>query len=239
MTNTEAIKLVRDEINIDIEELCSRIGRSIEDITVLAVSKTHPLEAVLCAVNAGFTYFGENYAQELKDKYSELRLKGMPQPCWHFIGHLQTNKVKFIAPFVELIHSVDSVGLAQEISKQAIKNNRTIDILLQVNSSGEDSKSGCEPEEMESLAEEVMKIPNINICGLMTIGSFSDDEAVSRKEFSLVRELRDKLQKKYPELNLKHLSMGMTHDYLIAIEEGATIVRIGTKIFGYRDYSKK
>ncbi len=239
MTNTEELRQVWTEININIQNLCTNINRKIDDITILAVSKTHPLNAVICAMTAGMNNFGENYAQELKDKYIEMDNLGFKQPLWHFIGHLQTNKVKYIAPFVEMIHSVDSFSLAQEISKQAIKYNRNIDILLQVNSSGEDSKSGCEPNEIEELAVAVAKLPNINICGLMTIGSFSNDERISRIEFSLLRNLKEQLSVKYPDMNLKHLSMGMTNDYLIAIEEGATIVRIGTAIFGFRDYSKK
>ena len=138
-----------------------------------------------------------------------------------------------------MIHSVDSVKLAREISKQAIKNDRTIDVLLQVNTSGEMSKSGCEPEETEDLLLGIKDIPNIEIKGLMTIGSFSEDENVYRREFRILKGLRDNLKSKYPEIDLYHLSMGMTHDFEAAIQEGSTIIRVGTAIFGERDYSKK
>lgn len=204
------------------------------DITIVAVSKTHPIEAIINGINAGIGHFGENYAQEMRQKFFELDKLNIPSPKWHFIGHLQTNKVKYIAPFVYMIHSVDSVELAEEIQKQAKKNSRKIDVLIQVNTSGEKSKFGCNPNEAIPLIEKIKNYENIQICGLMTIGSFSLDENIIRKEFRLLRQILEQLKDKFPELPLSHLSIGMSHDYLIAIEEGATIIRIGTAIFGER-----
>jgi hypothetical protein len=209
--------------------------RDPESIKIVAVSKSHPPEIIELAIKAQINTFGENYAQELKDKYQYLLESGIKVPEWHFIGHLQSNKVKYIAPFVSMIHSVDSIGLAEEISKQAEKNNRRIDILLQVNTSGEYSKFGCQPEKVIELFESIAGIKNLNVLGLMTIGTFSDNENIIRTEFKLLRELRDNINKT-KGVNLSHLSMGMSHDYEIAIEEGATIVRIGTAIFGERIY---
>jgi len=209
--------------------------RDPDSIKIVAVSKSHPPEIIELAIKAGVNVFGENYAQELKDKHQYLIESGIKIPEWHFIGHLQSNKVKYIAPFVSMIHSVDSLSLAEEISKQAEKNNRIIDILLQVNTSGEYSKFGCQPEKLIELFDSVARIKNLNVLGLMTIGTFSDNENIIRSEFKLLRELRDTINKT-KGVNLSHLSMGMSHDYEIAIEEGATIVRIGTAIFGERTY---
>lgn len=211
-------------------------GRAPETVRVIAVSKTQPLEVIQAAEQAGIRVLGENYAQELKDKASALPGSGIE---WHFIGHLQTNKVKMIAPFVHCIHSVDSVRLAQEISKVAANLGRTIDVLLQVNTSGEESKSGCEPHEITALAEAVLPLPSIRVRGLMTIAAFSDDAEFVRPMFRLLRSLRDELRIKFPEAASQgafdELSMGMSGDYEAAIQEGATMVRIGTAIFGARE----
>ena len=234
--NNENIKQNISSIKSNIEQVAKKFSRNAEKIKIIAVSKTQSIEAISAAFFAGATIFGENYVQELLEKQSKLTEQGI-FPEWHFIGHLQTNKVKYIAPFVSLIHSVDSEKLASEISRQAEKNNRIIEILLQINTSGEISKFGCEPDEAIDLAERVSSLPNVKLKGLLTIGSFSDDEAIIRKEFRLLRrkleEINDKLG-----LNLNELSMGMSHDYEIAIEEGATMVRIGTAIFGERHYNR-
>ena len=219
--------------NIELAKKRFGIARNVK---VVAVSKTHPIEAIKFGIDAGITDFGENYAQELKSKYEQIKQISDVQPNWHFIGHLQTNKVKYIIPFVKLIHSVDSFHLAEEINRQASKHNRIVDVLVQVNTSGEESKFGCEPEETLPLIEQISNLPNLRILGLMTIGSFSNDENIIRKEFRLLRRLFEEAKHKFPELPLTELSMGMTNDYLIAIEEGATIVRIGTAIFGERHY---
>jgi len=219
--------------NIDLVKKRFGIAR---DIKVVAVSKTHPVEAIKYAIEAGIRDFGENYAQELKTKYELLKQISDVQPNWHFIGHLQTNKVKYIIPFVKLIHSVDSFHLANEINRQAEKHNRVVDVLVQVNTSGEESKFGCEPEEALPLIDQIGQLPNLRVIGLMTIGSFSTDENTIRKEFRLLRSIFEEAKQKFPELPLTELSMGMTNDYMIAVEEGATILRIGTAIFGERHY---
>lgn len=216
-----------------------RSGRNPEDILVLAVSKMHPLDYVMAGMDCGIQDFGENYAQEMKEKQQEVVEKNLRRPSWHFIGHLQTNKVKYIIEYVKMIHSVDSVHLAGEISTLAARNNRSVDILLQVNTSGEESKSGCKPEEISDLARGTLALPNIKVRGLMTIGSYSENKEVSVKEFTLLRDLRDKVQREFQENDFSVLSMGMSHDYETAIELGATIVRVGTGIFGERDYSNK
>lgn len=207
------------------------------EIKVVAVSKTHPTEAILNAMECGIEHFGENYVQELKAKFEEIARLEKKQPTWHFIGHLQTNKVKYIVPFVSLIHSVDSVHLAEEIDKQSRKVERITDILIQVNTSGERSKFGCSPESLLNIIDSIQHFENIRICGLMTIGSFSNDEKIIREEFQLLRNLFEQSKDEFPNIPLKELSMGMTNDYLIAIEEGATILRIGTAIFGARHYN--
>lgn len=236
LPTVEELKSNWYDIQRIVEISAKSCGRNPQEIKVIAVTKTHPIELIIRALKSGINVLGENYAQELCDKYNEIKEKTNYIPEWHFIGHLQTNKVKFIAPFVSMIHSVDSIHLAEEISKQAIKNNREIDILLQVNTSGEESKYGCKPEDIFSLAEKVINIPNLKVKGLMTIGSFSDDDTIVRSEFRLLKSLKDELIRRYDEEHFKHLSMGMTNDYNKAVEEGATLVRIGTAIFGPRHY---
>ena len=208
-------------------------------VTLIAVSKTKPVEMLMQAYNAGFKRFGENYVQELVDKFEQ-----MPKDIeWHFIGHLQSNKVKYIAPFVSLIHSVDSFKLLQEINKQAAKNNRVIDCLLQIYIAEEDTKSGMTEEEcLEILQPENLgKLPNINIVGLMGMTTLTDDEAQIRKEFRKLKEFSDKLSIQHRTTDRSEfsiLSMGMSGDYEIAIEEGSTMIRVGSKIFGERIYAK-
>lgn len=226
----ENLEIVRQNINNSAKEF----NKNVEDIKLIAVSKTKPIDDIIAAINAGAKDFGESYALELKEKHEILAEKGI-FPTWHFIGHLQTNKVKYIAPFVSLIHSVDSFKLAEEIDKQAQKNNRIIDILLQVHIAEEDTKSGCDISEIENLAEEVLKLKSINVIGLMTIGTFTYDEVQIRREFQLMKEIKTKISNRYPKI--KELSMGMTGDYQIAIEYGATMLRIGSAIFGERIYA--
>ncbi len=234
--NNEIIKQNFLNIKSIIEQTSKKFSKNPEDIKIIAVSKTHRIDAISAAYSAGARIFGENYVQELVEKQSQLSEKGI-LPEWHFIGHLQTNKVKYIAPFISLIHSVDSEKLASEIARQAEKHNRTIDILLQINTSGEISKFGCEPDEAVSLAEKVLGLPNIKLKGLMTIGTFSNNGTVIRKEFRLLKSILEEINNKLG-LNLAELSMGMSHDYEIAIEEGSTMVRIGTAIFGERYYNR-
>jgi pyridoxal phosphate enzyme (YggS family) len=206
-------------------------------VTLVAVSKTKPAEAILEAYNEGQRIFGENKVQEMTGKYEQL-----PKDIqWHLIGHLQSNKIKYIAPFVSLIHSVDSPKLLQEINKQAQKNGRTIDCLLQVHIAKEETKFGMDFEEVRELihSEELMKLENISIRGLMGMATFTENESVIRNEFSSLaaffRELRSEIPKseiRNPEFDI--LSMGMSGDYRIAIEEGSTMIRVGSSIFGSR-----
>ncbi len=203
-------------------------------VTLVAVSKTKPVEMLMEAYSAGFKRFGENYVQELVDKYEQ-----MPKDIeWHFIGHLQSNKVKYIASFVSLIHSVDSLKLLQEINKQAAKHNRVIDCLLQIYIAEEDTKSGMTEDEcLEILkAETLEKLPNVRIIGLMGMTTLTEDETQIRKEFGKLRRFYQTLGTQHSTLTT--LSMGMSGDYAIAIEEGSTMIRVGSKIFGGRIYQK-
>ncbi|HPI19442.1 MAG TPA: YggS family pyridoxal phosphate-dependent enzyme [Candidatus Kapabacteria bacterium] len=224
------------EINFNVISTAKKCNRNVNDITVIAVAKTKPTSFVELALNAGIGNIGENYVQELLEKHNQIDYTKY-SPKWHFIGHLQRNKIKYIIDFVSLIHSVDSFQLAQEISKQAENINRNIDILIQVNTSLEDSKFGCSPNDTIKLFEQVSNLKNISIKGLMTIGSFSYDESIIRREFKLLHQKFDEINKEFPELNIHHLSMGMSGDYQIAIEEGATLIRIGTTLFGERNYN--
>lgn len=220
------------------QKAAEKAGRDFNDILVLPVSKTQNSEILNAAYSQGIHIFGENYAQEFRDKNKELAEQYKVSPIWHFIGHLQTNKVKYLFPFVSLIHTVDSTEVAVEISKHAEKHGMDIEILMQVNTSGEPQKSGIAPEQAEALLENILKTPRICLKGLMTIGSLSDDEITSAKEFRILYNLKEKLAAQYRECDFRHLSMGMTHDFHIAIQEGATIVRVGTAIFGARNYHK-
>lgn len=214
----------------NIQEIENQIGG--KGVTLVAVSKTKPIEMLMEAYEAGFKRFGENYVQELTEKQEK-----MPKDIeWHFIGHLQSNKVRYIAPFVSLIHSVDSFKLLQEINKQAAKNDRIIDCLLQIYIAEEDTKSGMTEEEcLEILQSETLKnLGNIRIVGLMGMSTFTDDETQVRKEFRKLKTFHSSLLVSYPYL--RTISMGMSGDYEIAIEEGSTMIRVGSKIFGNRTY---
>jgi PLP dependent protein len=206
--------------------------------TLVAVSKTKPVEDIQSLYDLGQRDFGENYVQELVDKEAVL-----PKDIhWHFIGHLQSNKVKFIAPFVHLIHGVDGFSLLKEINKQAAKNNRTINCLLQIHIAKEETKFGLDEKELNDLVHQLTIEPlnNISIVGLMGMASFSDDTMLIKKEFHYLKALFDKANKQLSIINypLSIISMGMSSDYPIAIEEGATMVRIGSLLFGERNYSK-
>jgi pyridoxal phosphate enzyme (YggS family) len=201
-------------------------------VTLIAVSKTKSNEAILEAYNAGQKDFGENYVQELLDKHEQL-----PKDIrWHFIGHLQSNKIKFIAPFVHLIHGVDSFKLLEEINKQGKKHNRVINCLLQIFIAKEETKFGLAFDECESIlnSEEFSKMKNVNVCGFMAMASNTEDETQIRKEFRSLREFTQRVS----GFGFRVFSFGMSSDYKIAIEEGSTMVRIGSLIFGERDYSK-
>lgn len=223
------------EVEKNIQEACRRAGRKREEVTLIAVSKTKPAEAIEEIYALGQREFGENKVQELTAKYEVL-----PKDIkWHLIGHLQSNKVKYIIDKAEMIHSVDSVKLAEVISKEAVKKNVTAKVLIEVNVAQEESKFGVSLEETLPLVEEIAKLPAIQICGLMTIAPFVENPEENRAVFRNLRELSvDINAKKIDNVTMSVLSMGMTNDYMVAIEEGATMVRVGTAIFGMRQYNK-
>ena len=222
-----------EEVEKKIQAACDRSGRRREDITLIAVSKTKPVDMLKEAYDFGTRIFGENKVQEITEKYDAL-----PRDIsWHMIGHLQRNKVKYIIDKVDYIHSVDSVRLAETIEKEAAKHNLTVKILVEVNVAGEESKFGLSPEEVLPFIEEISEFSHIQVCGLMTIAPFVENPEENRPYFSRLRKLSvDIDSKKVNNVNMSMLSMGMTNDYEVAIEEGATMVRIGTGLFGARNY---
>ncbi len=219
------------KIKQKIWEVCQKVGRNPDEITIVAVTKTVPVEKIKEAINAGIHDIGENRVQELLEKRDSVE-----NVRWHFVGHLQTNKVKYIVDFIHLIHSVDSLKLALEIDKRAGKINRPIDVLIEVNTSGEETKYGVKPEETIELAKQISEnCKFVRVKGLMTLAAYSPDPENARPMFKLLKNLSDEIAKlNLKNVEMRHLSMGMSNDYLIAIEEGATIVRIGTAIFGSR-----
>jgi PLP dependent protein len=215
-----------------IEQTCQKCGRRSEDVQLIAVSKTFPATAIHEAIGAGHIDFGENYVQELQEKRQALVNQALH---WHFIGHLQSNKVKYIAEYVYLIHSVDDLSLGKEIDKRAERYKRVQDILVEVHTTDEATKYGVPPEKTVVLVKDLSRFQNLRISGLMTMGPFSDNPQDSRRSFRQVAELKQEIESLGIEnVHMQHLSMGMTHDFEVAIEEGSTIVRIGTAIFGRR-----
>lgn len=218
-----------------VKEACRRAGRNRDEVTLIAVSKTKPMSMIEELLPLGVADFGENKVQELTAKEESLP-SGIH---WHMIGHLQRNKVKYIVDKACLIHSVDSLRLAETVSQEAEKKGVTANILIEVNVAGEDSKFGVNPDETAALAEAIAKLPNIAVKGLMTIAPFVENAEENREVFRNLRKLSvDIEEKKFNNVTMAVLSMGMTGDYEVAIEEGATMVRVGTGIFGERDYSK-
>lgn len=217
-----------------VEEKTIASGRNKEDATLISVSKTKPISMLKEAYEAGSRDFGENKVQELVDKYDQ-----MPQDVkWHLIGHLQTNKVKYIVDKVFLIHSVDSVKLAKEISKEAVKKNVNVNILLEVNVAEEESKFGLKMQEVLPALREIAVLPNVFVKGLMTIAPICENPEENRPVFQKLRQLSvDINSENIDNVNMNVLSMGMTGDYGVALEEGATYVRVGTGIFGERNYA--
>ncbi len=220
-------------IQTNIQEIKSSLP---QHVTLVAVSKTHPVEVIMEAYNAGHRIFGENKVQELVSKYEV-----MPKDIeWHLIGHLQSNKVKYIAAFVSLIHSVDSIKLLEVIDKEAQKHNRVIDCLLQIHIASEETKFGLSADELEELlsSNDFKEMKNIRVVGLMGMATFTDNMAQVRMEFKFLSTLFQSVKAKYfaDKPWFKELSMGMSSDYTVAIEEGSTMVRIGSNIFGHRNY---
>lgn len=221
------------EVEKRIQAACDRAGRKREEVTLIAVSKTKPVETLQEAYDLGVRIFGENKVQELTAKYEAL-----PKDIhWHMIGHLQTNKVKYIIDKAELIHSVDSLKLAETIEKEAAKHDLIADILVEVNVAEEESKFGMKREEVIPFVEKVSAFPHVRVRGLMTIAPFVEDPEENRSIFADLHKLYIDIKKKnHDNDTVSVLSMGMTNDYEVAIEEGATMVRVGTGIFGARNY---
>ena len=209
-------------------------GRSVDDVELVAISKTHDAAKVREAVEAGQTLFGESRVQEARVKIPEL-----PSNLrWHFVGHLQKNKIRHALPLFELIHSVDSLALAQDINRIAEEDGLHPRVLLEVNVAGEGSKFGFTPEKLREDLENLLALSRLSILGLMTIPPIAEEAEASRKYFVQLRELRDRLQTEF-HVDLAQLSMGMTQDFAVAVEEGATLVRVGTAIFGERSKRKE
>ena len=226
-----------EEIRGRMAQAAVRSGRKPEDVLLIAVTKLHEPDEIEEAIAAGVTDIAENKVQEIQKKFDQIH-----SPVnWHLIGHLQTNKVKYIIDKVVMIHSVDSVHLAQEIDKRAVAAGKTMDVLLQVNAAHEESKFGLDPKDVPQVFREILdSCPNVKIRGLMHIAPWSEDPEEIRPYFKEVKDLFDTLAAvEHPNADFKYLSMGMSHDFETAIEEGANIIRVGTSIFGERDYSKK
>ena len=224
------------EVEAKIQAACDRAGRKREEVTLIAVSKTKPIEMLQEAYDLGVRVFGENKVQEITAKYDAL-----PDDIhWHMIGHLQTNKVKYIIDKVSMVHSVDSVRLAEAIEKEAAKKDICMPVLIEVNVAGEESKFGLSVEEVLPFLEEISSYEHLQVKGLMTIAPFVANPEENREVFQKLKKLSvDIAAKNNNNVNMSVLSMGMTNDYQVAVEEGATMVRVGTGIFGERDYSIK
>ncbi|MCR5178735.1 MAG: YggS family pyridoxal phosphate-dependent enzyme [Lachnospiraceae bacterium] len=223
-----------ESVRSRIDAACARSGRDRSEVTLIAVSKTKPVSDIREAMSCGCDTFGENKVQELRDKTAEIT-----EPLhWHMIGHLQVNKVKYLPGMVELIHSVDNEKLALEIEKQAAKHDMVMDVLCEVNMAGEDTKFGLVPEEVPEFVKYISDHPHLRVRGLMTIAPYTDDPETNRPYFKGLKDLMEQINLSRRETDkLDILSMGMTGDFEVAIEEGATMVRVGTGIFGERDYS--
>lgn len=235
------MQLSEEELKKNYEDVLKRIelaaqqaGRDPKEIQLLAVSKTKPLEDIACLHALGQNAFGENYVQELKEK-----TEAMPELEWHMIGHLQRNKVKYIVGKVKLIHAVDSLRLAEQIEKEAVSHGTEVNVLMEVNMAEEESKFGFRAEDALSAAEAIGKLPHVHLQGLMTSAPITDNPESNRPYFRAMKELSETIAAKhFDNVSMDTLSMGMTRDFETAIEEGATIVRIGTALFGERDYHK-
>ena len=222
------------QVQKNIEESCGNVNRDPGEVTLIAVSKTKPVEMLREAYDAGARVFGENKVQEIVDKYDH-----MPSDVkWHMIGHLQRNKVKYLVDKVAMIHSVDSFRLAETIEKEAAKKNVTVPILIEVNVAQEESKYGLKPEEVLPFIEEIADFSHIQIKGLMTIAPYVENAEENREIFRELKKLSvDIAAKNINNVTMSVLSMGMTGDYMVAVQEGATMVRVGTGIFGARNYA--
>lgn len=224
-----------DDVRERIAQACERAGRDTSKITIVAVSKTFPMQAIVSGVAAGLHHFGENRARSLRDRAEDRpgQWEG-GDVCWHMIGHLQTNKAKFIARHADRFEALDSPRLAEELNKRAAKNDRVLPCFVQVNISGADQKYGMAPEDVHDFLDACAEHEHLNIDGLMGMASFVDDSDTVRSEFAQLRTLADTYTSSAENVDLKELSMGMSNDFEVAIEEGSTVVRIGSAIFGPR-----
>ncbi|MGF1669841.1 MAG: YggS family pyridoxal phosphate-dependent enzyme [Balneolaceae bacterium] len=224
------LKAIRQKIN----DICEKSGRLPDEITLVAVSKTKPDSDILIAFESGQSHFGENRAQELQEKMDRIKEEEI---IWHFIGNLQTNKIKYMIDRVDWIQSVHKKKALKEIEKRASSIERNINVLIQVNISKEEQKSGCDPDELGKILSYAQDLKFTHVRGLMGMATFTDDADKVRSEFKLLKEIRDNhIGFEKGSVSLKELSMGMTNDMEIAIEEGATMLRIGSAIFGERNY---
>jgi pyridoxal phosphate enzyme (YggS family) len=226
--NTQARGLLQDRLASVEERLqaaCARAGRQRREVTLVAVTKTVSPQVAACLVELGVRHLGENRPQELWRKASHLP----PEVHWHLVGHLQRNKMERTLPLVQLIHSVDSLRLLEALDQEAGRQKRPIPVLLEVNASCEESKHGFRPEQIPALTPHLLRLANLKVCGLMTMAALEEDPERCRPTFALVFQLRDRLRTELgPAFNLEHLSMGMSNDFEVAVEEGATLVRLGT-----------
>lgn len=226
---------INDNIDLLIKkknDICNKIGRNPQEVKLIAVTKTRNVDEINTAISTGITDIGENKVQEIQDKYEHV----LPVK-WHMIGHLQTNKVKYIIDKVALIHSVDSYRLAEEINNRALQHGLVMDILVQVNAAEEESKFGLSASEVDAFIDSLANFENIRIKGLMTIAPFTEDPEDVRIYFKQIKEIYDRyVNKDRKNIHFEYLSMGMTNDFEIAIEEGSNLLRVGTAIFGERNY---
>ena len=228
-TVTERVAEVKEKV----EQACQRAGREMEDITIMAATKGRSVAEIVEAVNAGISDVGENYVQELLDKKGELDEAGYSDIRWHAIGHLQRNKVRYVVPICDQIHSVDSLRLAQEIDRRAARIGKVQAVLLEINIAGEESKFGIAPEQAPQLAEQIMELEHLQLRGLMTMPPYTDNPEDSRPLLKALRDLAEQLVGRgLPSEAMSELSMGMSGDYQVAVEEGATTIRLGTALFG-------
>jgi len=231
------------QVRTEIAAACARVGRTADDVTLIAVSKTHPAEALLAAAQAGITHFGENRVEEAEGKIPTVNAALSSRPTWHMIGHIQSRKAKLIPPLFDVVHSVDTLKLAQKLAQQAQELNRRLEIFLEVNVSGEDTKEGFSAVGWEQDAQvraalwpvmqQALALPGLTVRGLMTMAPYEAEPEQTRPVFRALKGLRDALRHEFGAA-LPDLSMGMTNDYTVAIEEGATLVRVGRAIFGER-----
>ncbi len=220
------------KVQTEIHAACKAAGRNAQEITLIAVTKTAPVSAIEEAISAGIKHVAENRVQEAQLKFPGLKSK-YPDVCCHLIGHLQTNKAKDVIAVCQLVQSVDSLKLAQEINKHAAKLNKAVDVLVQFNTAREPQKFGADPQEAFSLIEGISSLSQVRVLGLMAMAPYTEDQGVIRRAFADLRGLRDAIAKRFagPKVELKFLSMGMSSDYRIALEEGSNMVRIGSAIF--------